>query len=43
MTYEIHNQLQGRAGERQLARPAMGLTHKFGGVPARALRLGLAH
>jgi acetyl-CoA C-acetyltransferase len=33
MAYEIYNQLQGRAGERQLANPSFGLTHNLGGVP----------
>lgn len=33
MAYEIYNQLLGRAGERQLSSPSMGLTHNLGGVP----------
>lgn len=33
MAYEIYNQLQGRAGERQLRSPSLGLTHNLGGVP----------
>lgn len=33
MAYEIYNQLQGRAGERQLSNPCIGLTHNLGGVP----------
>jgi len=33
MAYEIYNQLQGRAGERQLDKPSIGLTHNLGGVP----------
>ncbi|SEB24723.1 acetyl-CoA acetyltransferase [Variovorax sp. YR216] len=33
MAYEIYNQLQGRAGERQLSNPSLGLTHNLGGVP----------
>ncbi len=33
MAYEVYNQLQGRAGERQLANPSIGLTHNLGGVP----------
>ncbi len=33
MAYEIYNQLLGRAGERQLANPSLGLTHNLGGVP----------
>ncbi len=35
MAYEVYLQLQGRAAERQLASPTMGLTHNLGGVPAR--------
>jgi len=35
MAYEIYLQLQGRAGERQLNRPTMGLTHNLGGHPFR--------
>lgn len=33
MAYEVYNQLLGRAGERQLASPSVGLTHNLGGVP----------
>ena len=33
MAYEIYTQLQGSAGERQLANPSLGLTHNLGGVP----------
>jgi acetyl-CoA C-acetyltransferase len=33
MTYEVYNQLLGRAGERQLADVSLGLTHNLGGVP----------
>lgn len=33
MAYEIYNQLLGRAGERQLKDPSLGLTHNLGGVP----------
>ena len=33
MAYEVYNQLLGRAGERQLASPSLGLTHNLGGVP----------
>jgi acetyl-CoA C-acetyltransferase len=33
MAYEVYCQLQGRAGERQLANPSLGLTHNLGGVP----------
>ena len=32
MAYEVYNQLQGRAGARQLANPSLGLTHNLGGV-----------
>jgi acetyl-CoA C-acetyltransferase len=35
MTYEIYQQLLGRAGERQLKAPALGLTHNLGGIPNR--------
>lgn len=35
MVYEIYQQLLGRAGERQLADPRMGLTHNLGGYPNR--------
>ncbi|PKQ07980.1 MAG: acetyl-CoA acetyltransferase [Alphaproteobacteria bacterium HGW-Alphaproteobacteria-12] len=34
MAYEMYLQLQGRAGERQLANPRIGLTHNLGGAPA---------
>ncbi|SEH19193.1 acetyl-CoA C-acetyltransferase [Sphingopyxis sp. YR583] len=33
MAYEVYLQLLGRAGERQLAAPSLGLTHNLGGVP----------
>ncbi len=33
MAYEVYAQLLGRAGERQLANPSLGLTHNLGGVP----------
>lgn len=35
MVYEIYLQLHGRAGERQLAQPKLGLTHNLGGFPNR--------
>jgi acetyl-CoA C-acetyltransferase len=35
MAYEIYTQLLGRAGERQLASPSLGLTHNLGGIPNR--------
>jgi acetyl-CoA C-acetyltransferase len=38
MAYEVYNQLLGRAGERQLPSPSLGLTHNLGGVPS----LGIA-
>jgi acetyl-CoA C-acetyltransferase len=33
MAYEIYNQLQGRAGERQRRKADLGLTHNLGGAP----------
>jgi acetyl-CoA C-acetyltransferase len=33
MAYEVYNQLQGRAGPRQLAKVDFGLTHNLGGAP----------
>ena len=33
MIYEMYLQLTGRAGERQLADPKIGLTHNLGGFP----------
>lgn len=33
MAYEVYLQLLGRAGDRQLASPSLGLTHNLGGVP----------
>jgi acetyl-CoA C-acetyltransferase len=35
MTYEIYLQLLGRAGERQLPQPSIGLAHNLGGIPNR--------
>jgi acetyl-CoA C-acetyltransferase len=35
MAYEVYLQLLGRAGERQLGAPAIGLTHNLGGIPNR--------
>jgi acetyl-CoA C-acetyltransferase len=35
MTYEIYLQLLGRAGQRQLASPSIGLAHNLGGIPNR--------
>ncbi len=34
MLYEMYLQLQGRAGERQLRDPIIGMTHNLGGAPA---------
>ncbi|MBL4839037.1 MAG: hypothetical protein JKY34_15825 [Kordiimonadaceae bacterium] len=33
MAYEVYLQLLGRAGERQLSNPSIGLTHNLGGFP----------
>lgn len=35
MAYEMYLQLLGRAGERQLESPSIGLTHNLGGAPNR--------
>ncbi len=35
MTYELCLQLLGRAGERQLPQPSIGLAHNLGGIPNR--------
>ena len=35
MLYELYLQLLGRAGERQLERPSLGMTHNLGGAPHR--------
>ena len=35
MAYELYLQLLGRAGERQLDSPSIGLTHNLGGHPFR--------
>lgn len=34
MMYEMYKQLQGKAGERQIENPRLGLTHNLGGFPA---------
>jgi acetyl-CoA C-acetyltransferase len=34
MLYEMYLQLQGRAGDRQLVDPRIGLTHNLGGAPS---------
>ncbi|MBW2941353.1 acetyl-CoA acetyltransferase [Zhongshania aquimaris] len=35
MVYELYQQIQGRAGERQLVNPKQGLSHNLGGFPNR--------
>ena len=35
MAYELYLQLLGRAGDRQLENPTIGLTHNLGGAPNR--------
>ncbi len=35
MAYEVYTQINGRAGDRQLKDPTMGLTHNLGGIPNR--------
>lgn len=37
MMYEMYKQLQGKAGERQIKNPSIGLTHNMGGFPAMNL------
>jgi acetyl-CoA C-acetyltransferase len=37
MMYEMYKQLQGKAGERQIKDPKLGLTHNMGGFPAMNL------
>lgn len=37
MAYEIYQQLLGRAGDRQLSSPSIGVTHNLGGVPFNGL------
>jgi len=34
MVYEVYKQLQGKAGDRQLKDPKIGLTHNLGGLPS---------
>jgi acetyl-CoA C-acetyltransferase len=36
MLYEMYLQLQGRAGERQLDDPGLGLIHNLGGQPSQS-------
>ena len=33
MLYEMYNQVLGRAGDRQLPDPTIGMTHNLGGFP----------
>lgn len=33
MMYEMYKQLQGKAGERQMRDPKLGLIHNLGGPP----------
>lgn len=35
MVYELYTQFHGRAGDRQLNNPQLGLTHNLGGLPNR--------
>ncbi|HJX03898.1 MAG TPA: acetyl-CoA acetyltransferase [Dehalococcoidia bacterium] len=35
MLYEMYKQLQGKAGDRQIKNPRLGLTHNLGGQPPR--------
>ena len=37
MIYEIYKQLQGKAGDRQVAHPKFGLTHNLGGFPSMSV------
>jgi acetyl-CoA C-acetyltransferase len=37
MAYEIYTQLSGKAGQRQLAAPSVGVTHNLGGVPYQGI------
>lgn len=37
MAYEVYSQLLGRAGERQLPSPSIGMTHNLGGVPYQGI------
>lgn len=37
MAYEVYSQLLGRAGERQLSSPSIGVTHNLGGVPYQGI------
>jgi acetyl-CoA C-acetyltransferase len=33
MVYELYKQIQGKAGERQIKNPGLGLAHNLGGTP----------
>ncbi|MBN2398328.1 MAG: acetyl-CoA acetyltransferase, partial [Deltaproteobacteria bacterium] len=37
MIYEEYKQLQGKAGERQVENPRIGLTHNLGGFPCMSV------
>ncbi|TDA63440.1 MAG: acetyl-CoA acetyltransferase [Clostridia bacterium] len=37
MMYEVYQQLQGKAGARQVQNPRLGLTHNLGGSPGMAI------
>ena len=37
MIYEVYKQLQGKAGERQIKDPKLGLTHNLGGIPPMSI------
>jgi len=37
MIYEIYQQLQGRAGKRQVKDPQLGLAHNLGGFPSMSI------
>jgi acetyl-CoA C-acetyltransferase len=37
MAYEVHSQLLGRAGQRQLRDVDFGLTHNLGGQPSNSV------
>lgn len=37
MLYEVYKQLQGKAGERQIKDPKIGLTHNLGGQPPKSV------
>lgn len=36
MMYEVYKQMQGKAGQRQIKDPTLGLTHNLGGTPGSA-------